>query len=219
MALRSVPGSGAEATGGGCLCPHLPTSTGPLQDHILQPCQGLALFPDTSPEPWEPHPQTSRRVCPWQGRPSGSSPLAPGQDVQAATTATTSDQRAQNILGPGRQWTVGAERGDPRGSRSRESDLMVTLRKVVHFSAPAPPWLGAQPGDQALQRGASPRAPAMYKRAHPLGHGPGFEPTAHRPPSSQAPAAGSRPLRGVQQGSHPPGPSPSKPRQDPRALH
>lgn len=96
----------------------------------------------------------------------------------------------------------GAQRGDP-GRRSGGSGLMVTLRDIVHSSEPArtraPPSVEGTarcPQTQALQRGACPRTPTIYKTARPTGPRQGCEPTVQQPPGSrpgmrvQAPTAG-----------------------------
>ena len=72
--------------------------------------------------------------------------------------------------------------------------------------------------DQTLHRGASPRAPAMYK-GPPTGPRQAARTAQRLPRPRLGQDAGSRPPWSGRQGSHLPGPSPGRPRQDPGPLH
>ena len=121
-----------------------------------------------------------------------------------------------------REAVDGAERGDPRSGRSRGSDLMVTLRGVVHCSEPGTsprlPSTGGTAGflrPDSAQGGQPPSAsyvqgPAHWATGRLCAHSP-----AAAPPSLGPGCGGSRPPCGRRQEFHPLGPSPGRPRQDP----
>lgn len=76
----------------------------------------------------------------------------------------------------------------------------------------------ASVSDQTLHRGASPRAPAMYK-GPPAGPQQAARTAQLLPRPRLGQAAGARPPWSRRQGSHLPGPSPGRPGQDPGPLH
>lgn len=184
--------------------------------HPMQPSQGSALLHPsawTLWEPWEPCPQPS-----WSVSPAGE-PQPPQSRWGCAGGHHSSGLRPAGPEAPGpREVTDGAERGDPCGGRSGGSGLMVTLRGIVHCSEPGPcptppsaEGIARHPQTQALQRGACPRALAIYKRARPTGLGQGCRPTDHQLLSSGAWDVGSRPHCSMWWGSRPLGPSPGRP--------
>lgn len=209
-ALR--PG-GAETAGGGVSLPSSPNPAWPCRttSRPLKPSRGPAPAQTPSRAP----PLDLSQSGPLLGRPSAP---APRSQLGCAGGHSSSNLTPAGLEASGpTEGADGAEREHPRGSRSGGSGLMVTLRGVVHCSepwtSPCPPLVRAQPGfsDWALQRGASPQAPAMYKR----------EPTPSPPAASPwARAAGVQPHTVLH--SRAPayqGPAQPGPHQDPRPLH
>lgn len=163
--------------GRGCrrrgVCSYLLAPPGPSARPHPRPPQQDHPKDLLSPGPvWEPHSPIPRPLteCSLGGR----GLAAPGPPVQAATTAATSDQQAQKVAD-------GAERGDPRGSRSGGSDLMVTLRDAVRGaepgSSPAPSARGTAgclaPGSA---KGGQPPSPSYVQESPPPGHSKAVSP-------------------------------------------